>query len=576
MFSGAGRQKSSVAAGDLRALSVRALKSARILQDRLLHLLGSSVKGRADLVAGMLERNANESTSYWLLLVVSVGIATLGLVVGSTAVIIAAMLVAPLMRPIVALAMGLATGSPFLVLRSAGRIVFSVVVAIGGAALIAVLLPFHELNAEIAARTSPTVLDLLTAGFCALAGVYASLRPGSDTAATAAGTSIGISLVPPLCASGYGLGTAMWPVAGGAALLFLTNIVAIIFVGTISFVASGFNRVNTVDLERAELAKDQKAVVTARIARRLAGLFESNAGPVLRFLMPLLLLAAVYIPLRQALDEVAWEVRVRAAVQATLAREQKEVVQSRVRVDRHQVDVRLVLLGTTAEGEAARERLDKVLREASGVEPHIEVVAIPDARAFAGLQSTLQTSRASLPSPARSPAEQLELPLAVVRSHVNRLWPAAAAGDPVTIDIRTDAPGPLRVRVVHLGAALGPDAAESIGRSLGAALNREVELIDVAIPVDPLTRSEGDLKFVARVAEGVRSSRSIDDIDVCVVEPRPPGRGRRIVAGERELAEAVRDVLSDQPRATTVFGDEWQVQFVRGACTTSTGDAGAD
>jgi uncharacterized hydrophobic protein (TIGR00271 family) len=576
MFSGAGRQKSSVAAGDLRALSVRALKSARILQDRLLHLLGSSVKGRADLVAGMLERNANESTSYWLLLVVSVGIATLGLVVGSTAVIIAAMLVAPLMRPIVALAMGLATGSPFLVLRSAGRIVFSVVVAIGGAALIAVLLPFHELNAEIAARTSPTVLDLLTAGFCALAGVYASLRPGSDTAATAAGTSIGISLVPPLCASGYGLGTAMWPVAGGAALLFLTNIVAIIFVGTISFVASGFNRVNTVDLERAELAKDQKAVVTARIARRLAGLFESNAGPVLRFLMPLLLLAAVYIPLRRALDEVAWEVRVRAAVQATLAREQKEVVQSRVRVDRHQVDVRLVLLGTTAEGEAARERLDKVLREASGVEPHIEVVAIPDARAFAGLQSTLQTSRASLPSPARSPAEQLELPLAVVRSHVNRLWPAAAAGDPVTIDIRADAPGPLRVRVVHLGAALGPDAAESIGRSLGAALNREVELIDVAIPLDPLTRSEGDLKFVARVAEGVRSSRSIDDIDVCVVEPRPPGRGRRIVAGEREFAEAVRDVLSDQPRATTVFGDEWQVRFVRGACTTSIGDAGAD
>jgi uncharacterized hydrophobic protein (TIGR00271 family) len=547
------------------------------LQDRLLQVLGSRVEGRGELVAGMLERNASESTSYWLLLVVSIGIATLGLVVGSTAVIIGAMLVAPLMSPILALAMGLAAGSPFLVLRSAARIVFSVVVAIGGAALIAVLVPFHELNAEIAARTSPTVLDLLTAGFCALAGVYASLRPGSDTAATAAGTSIGISLVPPLCASGYGLGTAMWPVAGGAALLFLTNIVAIIFVGTLSFVASGFNRVNTIELERVELAKDQRAVVTARIARRLAGLFESNAGPVLRFLMPLLLLAAVYIPLRRALDEVAWEVRVRAAVQATLVREQMEIVQSRVRVERHQVNVHLVLLGTTAEGEAARERLDKVLRGVSGVEPHIEVVAIPDARAFAGLQSTLQTSRESLPAPARSPAEQLELPLAVVRSNVNRLWPTAAAGDPLIIDIRTGAPGPLRVRVVHLGAALGPDAVESIGRSLGAALNREVELIDVAVPPDPLTRWEGDLKFVARVAEGVRSVASIDDIHVCVVEPRPPARVRRVAAGERELAEAVHNVLSAQPRATTVFGDEWQVRFVRGGCSTPTlGDAGAE
>jgi uncharacterized membrane protein len=55
----------------------------------------------------------------------------------------------------------------------------SVVVVVAGAALITVLLPFHEMNAEISARTTPTALDLLTAAFCALAGVYATLRPGS-------------------------------------------------------------------------------------------------------------------------------------------------------------------------------------------------------------------------------------------------------------------------------------------------------------------------------------------------------------------------------------------------------------
>src|SRR5689334_15383040 len=162
------------------------------LQDSLVRLLGNSVEGRAPLVTGMLRRDASEATSYWLQLVVSIGIATLGLVVGSTAVVIGAMLVAPLMGPIVGLAMGLATGSPFLVLRASGRIAISVVLAVGGAAIITLLLPFHELNAEIAARTSPTVLDLVTAAFCALVGVYASLRPGSDTAATAAGTSISI------------------------------------------------------------------------------------------------------------------------------------------------------------------------------------------------------------------------------------------------------------------------------------------------------------------------------------------------------------------------------------------------
>src|SRR5688572_6921856 len=244
----------------------------------------------------MLQRNANEATSYWLQLVVSIGIATLGLVVGSAAVIIGAMLVAPLMGPIIALAMGLAAGSPFLVLRAAARIALSVFVAIGGAALITLLLPFHELNSEIAARTAPTVLDLVTAGFCALAGVYASLRPGSDTATTAAGTSIGISLVPPLCASGFGLGTSTWTVAGGAALLFLTNLVAIIFVGTLSFLAAGFNRVDAMPLEREELAKNQRTVIAAAIARRLAGLFESKAGPALRFVMPFLLLAAIFVP----------------------------------------------------------------------------------------------------------------------------------------------------------------------------------------------------------------------------------------------------------------------------------------
>ena len=73
-------------------------------QDHLLKLLGNRVESRSQVVLGMLRRDANESMSYWLQLVVSVGIATLGLVVGSAAVVIGAMLVAPLMGPIVALA----------------------------------------------------------------------------------------------------------------------------------------------------------------------------------------------------------------------------------------------------------------------------------------------------------------------------------------------------------------------------------------------------------------------------------------------------------------------------------------
>src|SRR5690606_8206767 len=104
---------------------------------------------REPLVASMMRRDAREAISYWFQLIVAVGIATLGLVLGSTAVVIGGMLVAPLMGPIVHLGMGMATGSPYLVLRSGLRVSLSIAFAICSSALLTLLLPFHELNAEI-------------------------------------------------------------------------------------------------------------------------------------------------------------------------------------------------------------------------------------------------------------------------------------------------------------------------------------------------------------------------------------------------------------------------------------------
>jgi uncharacterized hydrophobic protein (TIGR00271 family) len=544
------------------------------MQDGLVRVLGNSVEGRSPLVANMLHRNASEATSYWLQLVVSIGIATLGLVVGSSAVVIGAMLVAPLMGPIVGLAMGLATGSPFLVLRSAGRIGLSVIVAVGGAAMITLLLPFHELNAEISARTSPTVLDLITAGFCALAGVYASLRPGSDTAATAAGTSIGISLMPPLCASGYGFGTAAWPVAGGAALLFLTNLVAIVVVGTVAFVASGFNRVELAAIEREELSGEGKDAPIARaLALRLSRLFESRWGSALRFLMPLALLAAVYVPLRRALDEVAWEVRVRAAVRKSLGQVQSRVVQTRIHVERHGVEVVVVLLGKTDDADATRTRMTAEIRQVSGVVPHIEVLAVPDANAFAGLESTLVKphllgglSVAPLPTP----NEQLNAARARVRTAVEGFWATAAAGEPLAIDIGTAELGALRIRVVHLGAPLNADGAETLRHAIESSLGRDAQLVDVAVPLAEVTRQEGDLQLVQKVASGIRATAGIPEVSVCVARPAGSGRGRRPAPADVKLARALDEMLAIHPRVTSTNDGEWRVRFVRGTCALPT------
>lgn len=546
-------------------------------QDRLLRLLGTSTDGRATVVKLMLHRDANESVSYWLQLVVSIGIATLGLVVGSTAVVIGAMLVAPLMAPIVGLAMGLATGSPFLVLRSSGRILISVVVAISGAAAITLLLPFHELNAEISARTSPTVLDLLTAAFCAIAGVYAALRPGSDTATTAAGTSIGISLVPPLCASGYGLGTTAWPVAGGAALLFLTNLVAIVAVGSVAFVAAGFNRVDVTALEREELMEGDGAPVARRLAKRLARLFESRGGPLLRLAMPFVLLAAVYVPLRRALDEVAWEVRVRGAVRSALNREPRPVVESRAQVARHAVDVVVVLLGKAEDAEKTRRRLTDSIERVAGIVPSVEVTAVPDATAFAGLESSLLTTHAVRAPPPPSPpiGEQLAGSGEAARRELLRLWPEQAAGAPLNVSFESSTGGSLVLRVAHWGPDLGAPAREALGTSLSEKLGHAVELTDLALPTEPVTRQQGDLDFVAMVADLIHASRLATGITVCVVRPDatdPKQLQRRDVP----LAAALDRLLRGHTNVASVAGKSFSAQLARGACKQREDSTNAD
>nr|HPH64448.1 hypothetical protein [Kofleriaceae bacterium] len=95
------------------------------IQDRLLQSIGGAPMLRRELLSDMLSPAPGNTTGYWLQLVIATLLATLGLALSSTAVVIGAMLVAPLMRPIVELAMGLATGSAVLAIRAALRIVAS-------------------------------------------------------------------------------------------------------------------------------------------------------------------------------------------------------------------------------------------------------------------------------------------------------------------------------------------------------------------------------------------------------------------------------------------------------------------
>ena len=174
---------------------------------------------------------------YAFMIVMSCGIATLGLLQNSAAVIIGAMLISPLMGPIIGLGMGLATFD----LRSIREALATLLAGVGLALTISVLIvwmsPLKAATSEILARTEPTFFDLLVAVFSGLAGAYATVTRKGETIV---GVAIATALMPPLAVVGYGIAVANWNVAGGAAFLFMTNLLAIALSVTIVARLYGF------------------------------------------------------------------------------------------------------------------------------------------------------------------------------------------------------------------------------------------------------------------------------------------------------------------------------------------------
>ncbi|MEP2736619.1 MAG: DUF389 domain-containing protein [Erythrobacter sp.] len=164
------------------------------------------------------------SARYLFMTAMSGGIAVLGLLLSSPAVVIGAMLLSPLMDPIMGIGFALATGDYRWLRQSAATLAWGTLMAVGLCAVVVFLSPLTDITSEIAARTRPNLFDLLVALFSALAGAYAMIR-GRD--GTIVGVAIATALMPPLAVVGFGLATFNWTVFFGALLLFVTNAVTI-------------------------------------------------------------------------------------------------------------------------------------------------------------------------------------------------------------------------------------------------------------------------------------------------------------------------------------------------------------
>lgn len=183
----------------------------------------------SDAAHGLRQRVVEDGTlnqGYVLMCALSAGIATLGLLQSSTAVVIGAMLISPLMGPIAALGFGFASLDGQRIREAARVVLVGAAIGIATGMLLTWLSPIRNATPEILARTQPTLLDFAVALFSGLAGGYATVL---GKGGTAIGVAIATALMPPLATVGYGLGVMQPGFTLGALLLFLTNLSAIAF-----------------------------------------------------------------------------------------------------------------------------------------------------------------------------------------------------------------------------------------------------------------------------------------------------------------------------------------------------------
>jgi uncharacterized hydrophobic protein (TIGR00271 family) len=185
--------------------------------------------------------DARIDSVYIVMMFLSTLLAAVGLYLDSAAVIIGAMILAPLMTPIMSMAMGLLRGDIALQKQSIGKIFLGIAIALFCSSMFSLLFPHKPVTDEIAARINPTLLDLAVAILSGVAAAYA--KSHREILQNLAGVAIAVALVPPLAVAGIGIGTMNMAIFSQAFLLFLTNLIGIILAGALTFRVLGFSPV---------------------------------------------------------------------------------------------------------------------------------------------------------------------------------------------------------------------------------------------------------------------------------------------------------------------------------------------
>lgn len=256
--------------------------------------VGPRDEAALDDAVNRLTVDGTQLPRFALLLVLSVVVATFGLIANSTAVVIGAMLLAPLMTPVLGFAIGLTSLQGARMVRAGALVVVSSLGAVLLAWLLAAIMPLANaqlvLPNEVLARTRPTTADLFIALAAGIAGAVATIR--HDISDALPGVAVAVALVPPLSSIGITLAAGESTLASGAFLLYVTNLIAIAAAAAATFVLSG-------------LIPD---LTVPGASRRLTT----------SLLLTVVGLAVIWIPLRSGLEEIVAEAAAVDAIDRSL------------------------------------------------------------------------------------------------------------------------------------------------------------------------------------------------------------------------------------------------------------------
>lgn len=183
--------------------------------------------------------------TYYLMVLLAAIVATLGLLTNSTAVIIGAMLISPIMSPIIGMSFAVTLGDTELFGKSVKNIILGALLAVITSIFVTILVPSRDLTPEILSRTKPTIIDLIIALASGAAGAFTMCHKKESSVIP--GVAIATALMPPLCVVGSGIVQGEYKLAFGGFLLFLANLIAINLASALIFRASGFTTRDEID-----------------------------------------------------------------------------------------------------------------------------------------------------------------------------------------------------------------------------------------------------------------------------------------------------------------------------------------